>query len=51
MGTGTQYGMVGAKQGVVNAQFETYKEMTNEMDVNRQATEAAIQQCDQVIQS
>ena len=51
IGTGTQYGMVGAQQGAIDAQFETYKEMTNQIDMNRQATETAIQQRNQVIQS
>ena len=40
MGTGTQYRLVGAQQAV-DAEFETYKEMTNEMDVNHQAAKAA----------
>ena len=50
MSTGAQYVLTGAQQAV-NLDFETYEEMTDEMDVNRQATKAAIQQCDQVIQS
>ena len=51
MGTVTQYGLTGAQQGAVDSQFNTYEEMTNEMDVNYQATKAAIQQRNQVIQS
>lgn len=51
MGPGTQYGLVGVQQGAVNSQFKTHKEMTNKMDVSHQATEAAIQQHKQVIQS
>jgi hypothetical protein len=43
--------MVSAQQGAVDAQFKTYKEMTTKIGVNRQATEAAIQQRNQVIQS
>jgi hypothetical protein len=51
MGTGTQYGLVVTQHGAVNLQFKPYKEMTNKMDVNRQATKVAIAQRNQVIQS
>lgn len=37
LGTGTQYGQVGAQQGVADSQFETYEKMTKRMDVNQQA--------------
>ena len=52
MGDGTQYGMTGAQKGAVDdLQFKTWEEMTNKMDVNRQATKAATQQRDQAIHS
>ena len=51
MGTRTQYGLVGAQQEAVNSQLKNYKEMTNEMDVNPQATKAVIQQRNQALQS
>ena len=51
MGTGTQYGVSGVQQGAIDTKFKTYEEMTNTMDVNRQATEAAIQQRNHVTQS
>ena len=50
IGTGTQYRMTGAQQGAVNLQFETYKEVTDNMDLDRQAAESAIQERGKVIQ-
>ena len=51
MGTKAQYKSAGTQQEAIRSQFKIYKELTNEMNVNCQANEAAIQQPHQVIQS